>query len=100
MSAYSPSMDIGHHLPQGGSPNPGRRSVPKPGDVLASERTARADVYAISIVPAAAHVVVRRYPEAIERVRELARQLRVDGWYTCDQTHYAAVAQHRAPRAG
>jgi type II secretory pathway component GspD/PulD (secretin) len=73
------------------------RSAPRSGDVLASERTARADVYQISVVPAAAHMVVRRYPEAIENVRELARQLGVDGWYTGDQTHYAQVAKFRKP---
>jgi hypothetical protein len=73
-----------------------RRPVPSPGDILASERTARADIYAISVVPAPAHTVAGRYPEAIEKVRELARQLGVDGWYTGDQTHYAQVARYRA----
>jgi hypothetical protein len=52
-------------------------------------------MYEISVVPADAHLVVPRYPEAIETVRELARQLAVDGWYTADQTHYAQVAAHR-----
>jgi hypothetical protein len=74
-----------------------RGSAPKPGDLLVSEPTARADVYAISVVPAAAHKVVRRYQEAIEKVRELARQRGVDGWYTVDQTHYARVARYRVP---
>jgi hypothetical protein len=73
------------------------RSAPRSGDVLASERTARADVYQISVVPAPAHMVARRYPEAIEKVRELARQLGVNGWYTGDQTHYAQVAKYRKP---
>ena len=59
--------------------------------------TARADIYDISVVPAPAHTVARRYPEAIEKVRELARQLGVNGWYTGDQTHYALVANHREP---
>jgi hypothetical protein len=54
--------------------------VPQPGDVLASARTARADVYAISIVPAAAHLTASRHSEAIEKVRELAGRLEVDGW--------------------
>jgi hypothetical protein len=52
-------------------------------------RTARADVYMISIVPAAAHLRATRHSGAIEKVRELARGLEVDGWFTCNQTHYA-----------
>lgn len=73
-----------------------RRSRPVPGDVLTSERSARADVYEISIVPADSRAVVSRYSEAIETVRALAQELRVDGWFTSDQTHYARVASHRS----
>jgi hypothetical protein len=73
-------------------------AVPVAGDVLASERSARADVYAICIVPAAHRAEVSRYPEAIRTVRELARQLEVDGWFTCDQTHYARIASYRSRR--
>jgi len=72
------------------------RAVPTAGDVLASRPTARADMYDISIVPAAAHVTARRYPEAMEKVRELARASGVDGWFTSDHTHYARVATHRS----
>jgi hypothetical protein len=72
-----------------------QRPEPKPGDVLVSERTARADIYEISLVPAAAHLMVRRYDEAIRTVQELARQHGVDGWCTVDQTHYAQVARYR-----
>jgi hypothetical protein len=71
------------------------RPTPRAGDVLASGRTARADIHAISIVPAEARTIVVRYPEAIERVRELARGMRVDGWYTSDHTHYVRVATYR-----
>jgi hypothetical protein len=70
--------------------------APRAGDVLASGRRARADIHAISVVPAEAHTSVVRYPEAIEKVRELARRLGVDGWYTSDQTHYVRVATHRS----
>ena len=74
-----------------------RRAGPVPGDVLVSERSARADVYAISIFPSAAVVVVlARYADAIEKVREMARSLDVDGWYTCDHTHYAQVTTPRS----
>ena len=72
------------------------RRKPTAGDVLASRPTARADRYDISIVPAAAHVTARRYSEAMEKVRELARASRVDGWFTCNHTHYARVATHRS----
>lgn len=74
------------------------RLVPQEGDVLASARTARTDVYTISIIPSAAHVRVTRHSEAIEKVRELARGLDVDGWFTCDHTHYARVAHFRKAR--
>jgi N-acetyl-beta-hexosaminidase len=71
------------------------QSIPQTGDVLASARTARADVYTISIVPAAAHLSATRHAEALEKVRELARGLDVDGWFTCNHTHYARVASFR-----
>jgi hypothetical protein len=73
-----------------------RQSGPQAGDILASERTARADVYTISIVPTDSDITVMRYSAAIERVRELARARQVDGWYTSDQTHYARVASYRS----
>jgi hypothetical protein len=73
----------------------GFRSAPYDGDVLASRRTARADFYTISIVPDKGHVRVGRYSEAIGKVRELAERLGVDGWFTCDHTHFARVAMHR-----
>ncbi len=76
-----------------------RRLAPRPGDVLASERSARADVYTISIVPAAAHLRAGRHSEAVDKVRELARDLRVDGWFTYDHTHYARVAAFRDAEA-
>ena len=74
---------------------PSQRAYPRVGDVLASQPTARADVYAISVVPTEAKIVARRYDDAMKRVRELARALAVDGWYTCDHTHFLRVASHR-----
>jgi hypothetical protein len=71
-------------------------SGPIPGDVLASRPTARADLYWISVVPHAANTTARRYAEAIDDVREFARQRRVDGWFTCDHTHYARIAHYRS----
>jgi hypothetical protein len=73
-----------------------RQLAPQAGDILVSERAARADVFAISIVAADSDIIVNRYSTAIERVQELARARRVDGWYTCDQTHYARVASYRS----
>lgn len=77
--------------------NPGRRvmrtrSVPQPGDVVASQTTARADEYAICIVPDEPYAVAERYREAIETVRQRASLLNVDGWYTADHTHFVRVA--------
>ena len=77
------------------SPSPGP-SRPIPGDVLASRPTARADVYLISVVPRTAHLTARRYREAIDAVTELARQRQVDGWFTCNHTHYARIAPYRS----
>jgi hypothetical protein len=72
------------------------RSAPQAGDILASARTARADVFTISIVPSGSEVIVSRYSAAIDRVQQLARTRRVDGWYTCDHTHYARIASYRS----
>jgi hypothetical protein len=74
---------------------PRTRPAPKPGDVLASRRSARADVFAIGVVPSGTHVVAGRYQAAIDTVRELARELAVDGWYTADHTHCVRVARYR-----
>jgi hypothetical protein len=71
------------------------RSAPNDGDVLASRRTARADFYTISIVPDTGHIRAGRYSEAIRKVQELAERLGVDGWFTCDHTHFLRVAMHR-----
>jgi hypothetical protein len=71
------------------------RSAPNDGDVLAARRTARADFYTISIVPDAGYIRAERYSEAIGKVEELAERLGVDGWFTCDHTHFARVAMHR-----
>ena len=76
------------------SPMP-RRPAPTSGDVLVSQPTARADLYAISVIPSKANIVVARYQDAMERVEELARGLAVDGWYTCDHIHFARIARHR-----
>jgi hypothetical protein len=73
-------------------------SVPREGDVLASKRTARADFYTISIVPEAGHTRAQRHSEAIDKVQQLAEQLGVDGWFTCDHTHFARVAHERHQR--
>jgi hypothetical protein len=70
--------------------------LPQPGDVLASRPTARADIYEISVVPTKADLVDMRYDDAMKKVRELARVRAVDGWYTCDHTHFAQIASHRS----
>ena len=73
-----------------------RRNAPQAGDILASERSARADVFSINIISHDSEVIVARYSEAIDRARELARARRVDGWYTCDHIHYARIASYRS----
>jgi hypothetical protein len=73
-----------------------QRPAPQEGDVLASRRTARADSFAISVIPAPTHAVARRYDDAIASIREVARERAVDAWYTCNHTHFLRVAHHRS----
>jgi hypothetical protein len=70
---------------------------PKEGDIVASRPTARADLFAIGVVPRRTELVPTRYDEAVDIVRTFAREHAVDGWYTCDHTHFALVARHRRP---
>ena len=74
---------------------PPRPPVIVTGDVLVSRSTARADVYDISVAPAAAHMGKTRYQDAIDAGRLLARGLAVDGWFSCDHTHYVRIATYR-----
>ena len=69
-----------------------RSAVLVSGDVLVSRPSARADVYDISVVSEASHTSKTRYEEAMDTGRELARALAVNGWFTCDQTHYLRLA--------
>jgi len=71
------------------------RLLPQRGDVVASRRTARDDVYAINMMPATSHAVAGDYDHALDIVRRLARLHAVDGWYTCDHTHFLRVAHYR-----
>jgi hypothetical protein len=69
---------------------------PRRGDVLVSQRSARADRYSIGVVDDAVHEVAPRFDEALRTAKRLAGQRRVDGWYTCDHTHFLLVAHHRS----
>jgi hypothetical protein len=91
MSISSPASALGDDMPAKAAP-----AAPQAGDIVASERSARADVYTVTIVPADSIVIVSTYSAAIDRVAELASTRRVDGWYTSDQTHYARIAKHRS----
>ena len=96
MSPHGISKARTTNKPQNASVILSGRPTPRAGDVLAAGRSARADIYTISVVPAEAQTIAARYGEAIEKVRELARELRVDGWYSSDQTHYVRVASYRS----
>lgn len=74
---------------------PTRPPVMKSGDVLVSRPTARADVYDVSVVPGIARVSNACYEEGMETGRQFARELAVDGWFTCDHTHVVRIAKHR-----
>ena len=69
---------------------------PQAGDILVSERSARADVFTVSVVPAAGDETVTRYSAAIELAKNLARSRQVNGWFTNDQTHYARIVSYRS----
>jgi hypothetical protein len=68
-----------------------------PGDVLVSRPTARADLYQLQIIPVASHATHSRYEDGIAAGRQLARSLGVNGWFTCDHTHFMSIA--RRPEA-
>ena len=69
---------------------------PRPGDVVVSRKSARADRYSIAVVDDAEQRVAPRFDEAMRTAGQLASQRRVNGWYTCDHTHFLLVAQHRS----
>ena len=73
---------------------------PQASDIPASERSARADVFTVSVVPDQGDETLTRYSAVIELVKKLARARRVNGWFTSDQTHYARVASHRSAATG
>ena len=73
---------------------------PQSGDILASERSARADVFTVSVVPDQGDETLTRYSAVIELVKKLARARRVNGWFTSDHIHYARVARHRPAATG
>jgi hypothetical protein len=73
--------------------------LPQAGDILLSERSARADVFTVSVVPAVGDETVTRYSAAIEVVKNLARSRQVNGWFTNDHTHYARIASYRSDRS-
>ena len=95
MGAHETDVAVREENSKKASGMPSRRPLPQAGDVLASRPTARADIYQISVVPIKADPVATRYDDAMERVSELARVRAVDGWYTCDHTHFARIASHR-----
>ena len=68
---------------------------PRAGDVLVSQSSARADRYSIRADDVEL-VVAPRFDEAMRTANQLARQRKVDGWYTCDHTHFLLVAHHRS----
>ena len=74
---------------------PTRPPLMKSGDVLVSRPTARSDIYDISVVPSVVRVTTVCYEDGMEMGRQLARELAVDGWFTCDHTHVVRIAEHR-----
>src|SRR5687768_9218864 len=69
---------------------------PRLGDVLVSKSSARADRYSIGVIDDAEQVGARRFDEAMRTAKRLACRQKVDGWYTCDHTHFLLIARHRS----
>jgi hypothetical protein len=67
---------------------------PRPGDVVVSNPTATREC-AISIVPETRHMTYPTHDGAVERGRELARELGVDAWLTEDHTHFMKIESCR-----
>ena len=53
--------------------------------------------YSIGVVDDAEQGVAQRFDEAMRTATQLAGERKVDGWYTCDHTHFLLVAHHRSP---
>jgi hypothetical protein len=60
MSAREPYVAVRENLEKA-SRMRSRRRFPQSGDVLASRPTARADIYAIGVIPTEAKIVAMRY---------------------------------------
>src|SRR5688572_28405546 len=69
---------------------------PRHGDILVSQKSARADRYSIGVVDDAEQEVAPGFDEAMRIATQLAGERKVDGWYTCDHTHFLLVAHHRS----
>jgi len=67
---------------------------PRRGDVLVSNPTATRECV-ISIVPRRPHLTYPTHDAAVERGRELARELGVDAWLTEDHTHFMKIEDCR-----
>jgi hypothetical protein len=94
-SPFTSSIRRRHGNVSGGSRRSTSPPAMKPGDVLVSRPSARADLYETSVVPAGARTTNVRYEDGLETGRRLARELSVDGWFTCDHIHVLRIAQHR-----
>lgn len=68
---------------------------PRHGDVLVSNPTATVE-HVIGIVPNAPHESRPTHDTAVDRARELAKELGVDAWLTEDHTHFMRIATNRA----
>lgn len=95
MSAVEPNAGVRGRASETPSRTADRRPGPKLGDVLCSRPVARADVYAIRVLPGEAQIIGIRHEDAMTRVGDLARELAADGWYTCDHTHFVRIANYR-----
>ena len=93
ISAAAPVMAIGVDRLERASDRP------RPGDVIASRRSARNDIYAISVIPGAPRAMAGAYDQALDVVHRLAELHAVDGWYTCNHIHFLRIAHHRSREA-
>ena len=76
MGAREPYVAVRGENSEKASQMPWRRSFPQSGDVLVSRPTARADVYAIGVVPIAAKIVAMHYDAARIMILSIQRTRR------------------------
>jgi hypothetical protein len=74
-----------------------RPTVPKAGDLLVSRPTARADVYAVRVIPTQAHIIAVRYEDALGAPHRLTGVPRFESHARSEEPGRASPASDSSP---